>query len=114
LEKSPATFSNGSNKIALIIYHITTNDTWTLSEGKDILGAVSLITEGFIHCSFREQVKPVLTRHFKGQVNLLLLQIESDLLTSELRVEPSTNNELYPHIYGVINKEAITGIERLT
>ena len=37
--------------------------------------------------------------------------IEPEKLTSKLVNEPSTNNEIYPHIYGQINRDAIVKIE---
>jgi uncharacterized protein (DUF952 family) len=42
---------------------------------------------------------------------VLILTIDSDKLTSRLVSEPSTNNEIYPHIYGPINCEAVIGIK---
>lgn len=98
----------------MIIYHIITADAWASQEAKDVISADSLTTEGFIHCSFRDQIDGVIARYYKNQGELMLLQIDADLLTSELKIEPSTNSELYPHIYGVINKNAIAGIEQLT
>jgi uncharacterized protein (DUF952 family) len=41
---------------------------------------------------------------------VLILAINPHLLISELVAEPSTNQEIYPHIYGKINKSAIVEI----
>jgi uncharacterized protein (DUF952 family) len=38
------------------------------------------------------------------------MEIETDKLTSKLVNEPSTNDEIYPHIYGEINRDAIVKI----
>ena len=36
-----------------------------------------------------------------------MLEIETESLMSRCLKEPSTNNEIYPHIYGPINRDAI-------
>ncbi len=67
--------------------------------------------ENFIHCSFAEQLEAVLKRYYKDTDTVLIMEIEPENLTSELVAEPSTGGEIYPHIYGAINKDAIVNIE---
>jgi uncharacterized protein (DUF952 family) len=95
----------------LIFYHITTPEKWAEFEDKDFYEAESLQTEGFIHASFAEQLEETLKIHYKNVPQVLLLTINSDLLTSKLVVEKSRSGEDFPHIYGAINKSAITSIE---
>lgn len=95
----------------MIIYHIVLPETWETFKDKDFYEAESLHNEGFIHCSFAEQIKGVLGRYYKGVEKVLILTIDSEKLTSNLVNEPSTNNEIYPHIYGQINRDAIVEIE---
>jgi uncharacterized protein (DUF952 family) len=95
----------------MIIYHIVLPETWAKFSDQHIYYAESLATEGFIHCSFDNQIAGVLDRYYKGVEKVLILTINSEKLTSELVNEPSTANEIYPHIYGKINKDAIIGIE---
>jgi uncharacterized protein (DUF952 family) len=93
------------------IYHIVLPEIWTTFTEKDFYEAESLHTEGFIHCSFAEQINGVLERYYQGAEKVLILTIDSEKLTSKLVNEPSTNNEIYPHIYGQINRDAITEIK---
>lgn len=95
----------------MIIYHIVLPESWETFKDKDFYEAESLHTEGFIHCSFAEQIKGVLRRYYKGVAKVLILTIDPEKLTSKLVNEPSTNNEIYPHIYGQINRDAIVEIE---
>ena len=95
----------------MLIYHIVTPEVWENFKDKDSYEAESLTTEGFIHCSFAEQLDGVLQRYYKDAEKVLILTIDTEKLTSELINEPSTNNEIYPHIYGEINKSAIIDIE---
>ena len=90
----------------MTIYHIVLPEVWAAFDG-DLYEAESLGSEGFIHCSFAEQLDGVLQRYYSGSESVVLLEIDSDKLTSKLVNEPSTNNEIYPHIYGPINRDAI-------
>jgi len=92
------------------IYHIVTPEVWEKFKDKDFYEAGSLSTEGFIHCSFAEQVETVLNRYYKGAETVLLLEIETEKLTSKVINEPSTGGEIYPHVYGRINRESIVEI----
>ena len=93
------------------IYHIVTPEVWEHFKDEDFYEAASLHTENFIHCSFAEQLDAVLNRYYKDAETVLILEIEPEELTSELVAEPSTGGEIYPHIYGRINKDAIVKIE---
>ena len=93
------------------IYHIVTPEVWETFKDNDFYEAESLTTEGFIHCSFAAQLDGVLQRYYKDAGKVLILTIDAEKLTSNLVNEPSTNNEIYPHIYGKINKSAIVNVE---
>ncbi len=93
------------------IYHIVTPEVWGKFKDEELYEAESLATEGFIHCSFEGQIEGVLERYYKGVDKVLILEIETDKLFPKMVSEPSANDELYPHIYGKINKHAIIGIE---
>jgi uncharacterized protein (DUF952 family) len=92
------------------IYHIVLPEKWTEVRG-DTYEHESLGGEGFIHCSFEDQIDDVLERYFGGAASVNILEIDPALLTSKLVVEPSTNGEKYPHIYGPINVGAVMGVE---
>lgn len=94
----------------MTIYHIVLPEVWAAFDG-DLYEAESLGSEGFIHCSFENQLDGVLQRYYSGAESVVLLEIDSDKLTSKLVNEPSTNNEIYPHIYGPINRDAIIEFE---
>lgn len=95
----------------MLIYHIVLPEVWENFKEKEEYEAESLCSEGFIHCSFAEQLDGVLQRYYKGAEKVLILSLDTEKLTSELVNEPSTNNEIYPHIYGKINKSAIVEIK---
>ncbi|MCW5910781.1 MAG: DUF952 domain-containing protein [Cyclobacteriaceae bacterium] len=99
-----------------MIYHIIAEADWhtQLQEESESISVSTLQTEGFIHCCTQQQVEGVLSRYFKGQTGLLMLEIDESKLQPGLRFEKSTNDELFPHVYGAINKSAIVKVERIT
>ena len=67
--------------------------------------------EGFIHCSYANQVCRVAANFYKGQQNLVLLEIDKSLLTSKVIDEDLyETGEEFPHIYGELPWRAITTV----
>jgi uncharacterized protein (DUF952 family) len=91
-----------------MIYHVTTKENWDKAMAIGYYETPSLHTEGFIHNSTETQVQGVLERYYADQTNLILLHIDESKLTAELKYElaPSVN-EMFPHVFGVINLDAI-------
>jgi uncharacterized protein (DUF952 family) len=67
----------------------------------------TLDSQGFIHCSLPRQVVKVANVLFPGQKGLVLLCIETDKVQSEIRYEGIEGGEMYPHIYGSLNVDAL-------
>ncbi|OUL27078.1 hypothetical protein BV378_10360 [Nostoc sp. RF31YmG] len=89
------------------IFHITQAEQW---EKAKILGsycAGSLDTEGFIHCSEASQIIKVANRFFSNQKGLVILFIDADKVKAEVRYEEAEIGELFPHIYGELNIDAV-------
>lgn len=94
----------------MLIYHIVLPEDWAAFD-TELYRAKSLETEGFIHCSFADQLNAVISRYYKGRKQLVILEIDPERLMSRMIKEPSTNNEIYPHIYGPINRDAIVSVK---
>jgi len=102
-----------------MIYHITSRTAWNQARQRGDYRVASLETEGFIHCSTDKQVIPVAEKFYKGQADLLLLVIEPERLTLDLKWEAPAEGapppgvaegDLFPHIYGPINLEAVVRV----
>jgi uncharacterized protein (DUF952 family) len=94
----------------MLIYHIVMPEIWETFKNEDFYEAESLHTENFIHCSYDHQLEAVLERYYQNADRVMVLTVDPDLLTSQLIAEASTGGEIYPHIYGPINKSAIAGV----
>ena len=98
-----------------VIYHLTTPEAWEASQDSGWYEAPSLAAEGFIHCSVDEdQTLRVAARLYGGQSGLIVLDVDTERLTAEVRREPSRSGETYPHIYGRINCNAVVRNRPLT
>lgn len=93
------------------LYHIATRADWEAAQSLGSYQADSLATDGFIHCSTHAQVLATASRFFRGQPGLVLLVIAPQRLRSEVRYENlEGGEELFPHLYGPLNLEAVTGV----
>ena len=96
-----------------LIFHILKKHEWQQAMERGCYEPASLTTEGFVHCSTREQTPATANRYYRGQTGLVLLCIDPSRLTAELRLEPPANphderaRELFPHVYGPINLDAV-------
>jgi glutathione S-transferase len=68
----------------------------------------TLAEEGFVHCSFAEQLQATADRFYAGRRDVLLLAIDPARLDAPVVVEaaPGTD-ERFPHVYGPIPVEAV-------
>lgn len=96
------------------IFHIAESNAWAEAQTAGLyrqstLGR-TLEEEGFIHCSYRHQVAPVANAFCAGRGDLLLLVIDPAGVAAEIREEAVDGVELFPHIYGPLNLDAVTEV----
>ncbi len=95
------------------VYHLVPRSVWERDLAQPYR-ADSLATEGFIHCSFADQVARSANRFYANAVDLLVLTIDPARLASPLRDEPAGDGHSYPHVYGPLNRDAVTAVVPLT
>ena len=97
------------------ILHATSRAAWSAAQERGEYLADSLSGQGFIHCSKVDQIMRVVNLVFAGQAELILLVIDPERLTSELRWEPGEDvaTELFPHIYGPVNLDSVMEVLEL-
>jgi len=94
------------------IYIVSPRERWVRAQIVGEFITPALASEGFIHAATHEQVAGVLQRHYAGQVDLLLLEIDVAALGNALRYEASPRSgELYPHIYSALPLAAVLAID---
>ena len=93
----------------MTLLHIAVRSEWEAA-GADYAPA-AFADEGFVHCSFAEQVVDTAARYYAGRDDVLLLEIDEARLTARLVVEPSpSTGDQFPHIYGPINRTAVVAV----
>lgn len=97
-----------------MIYHLTTPAHWSRFGPGDAYVAETFDQEGFIHLSTEPQVPGVLQRYYRGVPRLLKLHVDESKLAAKLKYEPSTGGEVFPHLYGPLNREAVVQVEEIT
>ena len=90
-----------------VILHIIKREKWEQARLIGVYRDDTLDSEGFIYCSTPQQVLSVANTLFRAQEGLVLLCIESDKIRAEIRHEGFGGGELYPHIYGTLNIDAV-------
>jgi uncharacterized protein (DUF952 family) len=93
----------------MLIYHLVLPEKWEAFDS-DLYMGESLLTQGFIHCSFEPQLDVVIDRYYSDVDRVMILEIDTDLLMSRTINEVSSGNEIYPHVYGPINRKAIVRV----
>lgn len=90
------------------ILHICKRPAWIQAQNQGEYRAASLAEEGFIHCSTIHQVVKTANLLFQGQGDLVLLYINPEKVSAEIRYENTEGgDELFPHIYGALNLDAV-------
>lgn len=92
------------------IFHITQRAAWLDAQRDGHYRGDTLDTEGFIHCSTREQVVWVANQRFRKEDGLVLLVIDIGKVGPAIRYESAEAGELFPHIYGPLNSDAVTDV----
>jgi uncharacterized protein (DUF952 family) len=97
------------------IYHLILEADWERARLTGQVRPNSLAEEGFIHCSQDEaQMLAVANRLYAGLDGLLTLEVDTGRLSWPVKCEPSRSGEIYPHIYGPLNTDAVVKVQTMS
>lgn len=95
----------------MTIYHLVQQDAWGKYQKGRVYEPPSFETEGFIHCSTKEQVLATANRRFNGTTNLLVLVVNTEKVPARIVFEDLRGTgEQHPHIYGTLPLSAVQTI----
>ncbi len=89
-----------------LILHITTRRDWEHAKKVGIYKAPSLEKQGFIHCSYPDQLVRFAETNYPGRKDLVLLCIESNRVRADVH-EEGVGDESYPLIFGPLNLDSV-------
>ena len=93
------------------IYKILPRADWRNAQAAGAFtGSAVDLADGFIHFSTAAQAAETARRHFAGQADLVVLEVEAEDLGEALVWEPSRGGELFPHLYGPLPAERVRGV----
>ncbi|MEZ4294909.1 MAG: DUF952 domain-containing protein [Polyangiaceae bacterium] len=72
----------------------------------------SIILEGFVHCSFRDEVRESALLYFPRDIELQVLRIDPRRLDARVELAPSPRGPM-PHIHGAVPSDAIVEVRSL-
>ena len=97
-----------------MLFHVVEREVWQAAEESGRYAPPSLADEGFVHLSTANQIHATIRRRFAGRVGLMLLTVDPERLTAEVRWEEGEPGQLFPHVYGPIELDAVTEVRELT
>jgi uncharacterized protein (DUF952 family) len=93
------------------IYKILSRAEWRAAQAAGTFeGSAVDHTDGFIHFSTAAQAAETARKHFAGQADLVVLEIEAADLGAGLVWEPSRGGDLFPHLYGALRADQVRSV----
>ncbi len=71
-------------------------------------------SDGYIHLSAADQLAGTAAKHYAGQSDLVLVEVDLEALGETVIWEPSRGGALFPHIYGPLPVTATRGVRALS
>ena len=98
-----------------VVFKILSRADWrrALAEGA-YPGSPVDHADGYIHLSAADQLAVTAAKHYAGQSDLMLVEVDLDALGETLIWEPSRGGALFPHIYGPLPVAATRGARALS
>jgi uncharacterized protein (DUF952 family) len=99
-----------SVSMPVVAYKIFTAGEWAVFARDGVfIGAPIDLADGYIHLSTAAQLEETLAKHFAGQTNLTIAEVDLTALGDTVRWEVSRGDQLFPHIYGMLPMRAVRG-----
>lgn len=97
-----------------MLFHIVDADAWAAAAHLGEYRPPSLEIEGFVHCSYAEQVAATANRHYGDSAELCVVELDPTRIAAPVHVEDtSARGEAFPHVYGPIPTAAAVATHEL-
>jgi uncharacterized protein (DUF952 family) len=91
-------------------FKILTAAQWAQFQADGVFhGAPVDLADAYIHLSAKDQLHGTLEKHFAGQADLVIAEVNLAFLGDTIVWEVSRGDALFPHIYGPLPIEAVIG-----
>jgi glutathione S-transferase len=95
------------------IFHLAMPSDWSAAQDTGVYTmstrGVTIEHEGFMHCSFRNQIRGVVDRFYDDVDELVILHLDRAQIDDDIRLEPPADGiaELFPHLYRALPVAAV-------
>jgi uncharacterized protein (DUF952 family) len=98
------------------LFHVVPASHWSVLPSQTSYQSERFAEDGFIHLCEPRQLEGVLKRYFLNVPNLMLLVLDPSKLSSPIVYESSSGQtgESFPHLYGLLNRDAIVEVRSLS
>src|SRR5690348_8121024 len=91
------------------IYKILSRAAWNAAKTRGRFeGSTIDARDGYIHFSTAAQAQETARKHFLGQSDLVVLEVDGDAL--DLKWEPSRGGALFPHLYAPLDVKHVRAV----
>ncbi len=89
-------------------YKVLTADQMAALEADgSFAGAPVDLADGYVHLSTFAQLTETVDKHFAGQDDLHVAEVDLDALGDAVKWEPSRGGQLFPHLYAPLPLDAV-------
>lgn len=97
----------------MTIYLVKPKGAWEADFHDGFFGWATLKAEGFLHAADIHTVLDVANRKFAEETAMVLVTVAGERVTAQIRWEGKPEGVRYPHIYGLLNADAVTEVTDL-
>jgi uncharacterized protein (DUF952 family) len=88
-------------------FKVLTAEQMAVLEAGSFDGAPVDVADGYIHLSTFDQLTETVDKHFAGQNDLHVAEVDLEALGEAVKWEPSRGGQLFPHLYGPLPLEVV-------
>ena len=93
------------------VYKILRREEWLAAKTKGAFAGSSVdLADGYIHFSTAGQAEETARKHFAGQDDLVVLEMDAAALGPALKWEPSRGAALFPHLYATLDVRHVRAV----
>jgi uncharacterized protein (DUF952 family) len=93
------------------IYKILRRDEWLAAQRAGVFTGSGIDhRDGYIHFSTAAQARETARLHFRGQDDLVVLEVDGAALGTTLVWEPSRGGQLFPHLYASLATTLVAAV----
>ncbi|MBR0551523.1 DUF952 domain-containing protein [Stakelama marina] len=88
-------------------YKVLTDEQMQALEADRFEGAEIDKKDGYIHLSTADQLTETVDKHFEGQTDLWIAEVDLEVVGTQIRWEESRGGQKFPHLYGKLRLDTV-------